>query len=79
MEHMKDSFLNNAKLCVNVHTLNLLKCDAKSVDSDKLSTKYLVMILIFALSGFVAVVFFALFMEPETQLLREYLQRSCLR
>ncbi|XP_034682712.1 receptor-like protein kinase HSL1 isoform X1 [Vitis riparia] len=56
------SFLNNPKLCVNVPTLNLPRCDAKLVDSYKLSTKYLVMILIFALSGFLAVVFFTLFM-----------------
>ncbi|XP_059592105.1 receptor-like protein kinase HSL1 [Vitis vinifera] len=56
------SFLNNPKLCVNVPTLNLPRCDAKPVDSYKLSTKYLVMILIFALSGFLAVAFFTLFM-----------------
>ncbi|RVW20802.1 Receptor-like protein kinase HSL1 [Vitis vinifera] len=57
------SFLNNPKLCVNVPTLNLPRCDAKPVDSYKLSTKYLVMILIFALSGFLAVAFFTLFMN----------------
>ena len=56
------SFLNNPKLCVNVPTLNLPRCDAKPVDSYKLSTKYLVMILIFALSGFLAVVFVTLSM-----------------
>ncbi|RVW79224.1 LRR receptor-like serine/threonine-protein kinase HSL2 [Vitis vinifera] len=51
MKHMKTVFLNNPKLCVNVPTLNLPRCDAKPVNSDKLSTKYLVMILIFALAG----------------------------
>ncbi|CBI20588.3 unnamed protein product, partial [Vitis vinifera] len=56
------SFLNNPKLCVNVSTLKLPRCDAKVVDSDKLSTKYLVMLLIFALFGFLVVVFFTLFM-----------------
>ncbi|WJZ84782.1 hypothetical protein VitviT2T_004369 [Vitis vinifera] len=50
-EAYEDSFLNNPKLCVNVPTLNLPRCDAKPVNSDKLSTKYLVMILIFALAG----------------------------
>ncbi|RVW79226.1 Receptor-like protein kinase HSL1 [Vitis vinifera] len=59
------SFLNNPKLCVNVGTLKLPRCDAKVVDSNKLSTKYLVMILIFALSGFLAVVFFTLFMVRD--------------
>ncbi|KAJ9701871.1 hypothetical protein PVL29_003895 [Vitis rotundifolia] len=61
-EAYQDSFLNNPKLCVNVPTLNLPKCDAKAVDSGKLSTKYLVMILIFALSGFLTVVFVTLSM-----------------
>ncbi|XP_010648291.1 receptor-like protein kinase HSL1 [Vitis vinifera] len=59
------SFLNNPKLCVNVGTLKLPRCDVKVVDSDKLSTKYLVMILIFALSGFLVVVFFTLFMVRD--------------
>ncbi|WJZ84779.1 hypothetical protein VitviT2T_004368 [Vitis vinifera] len=57
-EAYEDSFLNNPKLCVNVPTLNLPRCDAKPVNSDKLSTKYLV----FALSGFLAVVFVTLSM-----------------
>ncbi|XP_034683234.1 receptor-like protein kinase HSL1 [Vitis riparia] len=59
------SFLNNPKLCVNVGTLKLPRCDAKAVDSDKLLTKYLVMILFFNLSGFLAVVFFTLFMVQD--------------
>ncbi|RVW79222.1 Receptor protein kinase CLAVATA1 [Vitis vinifera] len=59
------SFLNDPKLCVNVGTLKLPRCDAKAVDSDKLSTKYLVMILIFVVSGFLAVVLFTLLMVRD--------------
>ncbi|RVW52341.1 Receptor-like protein kinase HSL1 [Vitis vinifera] len=61
----QDSFLNNPKLCVHVPTLNLPRCGVKPVDSNKLSTKYRVMFLIFALSGFLAVVFFTLFMVRD--------------
>ncbi|CBI20633.3 unnamed protein product, partial [Vitis vinifera] len=61
----QDSFLNNPKLCVHVPTLNLPRCGAKPVDPNKLSTKYLVMFLIFALSGFLGVVFFTLFMVRD--------------
>ncbi|XP_034683242.1 leucine-rich repeat receptor protein kinase EMS1-like [Vitis riparia] len=59
------NFLNDPKLCVNVGTLKLPRCDAKAVDSDKLSTKYLVMILIFVVSGFLAVVLFTLLMVRD--------------
>ncbi|KAJ9701959.1 hypothetical protein PVL29_003948 [Vitis rotundifolia] len=64
-EAYQDSFLNNPKLCVYVPTLNLPRCGAKPVYSNELSIKYLVMILIFALSGFLAVVFFTLFMVRD--------------